>query len=70
MRVRKHPTVTLALSIAGTATALGIREARVAEAVNAGHLIARMCGVQKRIAVFGAGGIQEWVETWPRAKRK
>jgi hypothetical protein len=64
------PVIHLALSPSATARALGIRDERVSEAIDAGHLIVRQLGTKRRIAVFGPGGIQEWFLSWPRAARK
>ena len=64
------PEAILALSPSAAARALGIRPERVTEAIDQGQLTVRQLGVRKRIAVFGPGGIQEWFESWPVAKRR
>jgi hypothetical protein len=66
----KNPVLILALSPDAAANSLGIRPEKVAQAIDSGALIVRTCGVKRRIAVFGTGGIQEWFESWPQAKRK
>ena len=65
------PEITLALPRIGAARALGIRIERINEAVDAGHLVVRMCGPKARIPVFGKCGLQEWFNRWPQqVKRK
>ena len=62
--------ILLAMSPSMAARCLGIHPRHVTDATDQGLLIVRQIGTTRRIAVFGKGGIQEWFESWPVAKRK
>jgi hypothetical protein len=66
------PEYVLGMTAMATARALGIRPERVAEALDAGHLVARQLNGRGKaiIPVFGPHGVQAWFESWPIAKRK
>jgi hypothetical protein len=67
---RTTPTVLLALNPAEAARAFGLLVRRVYAAIDSGELIVRQLGTQRRIAVFGDGGLQQWFESWPQAATK
>jgi hypothetical protein len=69
-RATTRPEIILALTASSAARALGIRAERIQAALDQGLLVARQCGARKLIPVFGEGGIQEWFESWPVAKRR
>jgi hypothetical protein len=66
-RVTKNPEVFLALSPAGVATALGIRDDEVAEAIKNGALSVFTKGVKRRVLV---ADVERWVRSWPQVKPK
>jgi hypothetical protein len=72
----KHPhtpKILLALAPNQIAEGLQISRRHVAKAIADGSLTVRCIGTKRRVAVFGEGGIQNWVESWPVAttrKRK
>jgi plasmid maintenance system antidote protein VapI len=62
--------IMLALSPTEAARALGIRAERINEAVRDRKLIVRRIGIRHKIAVFGAGGLQEWFSSLPIVEPK
>lgn len=59
----------LALSPAATARACGLHGRVVAEGILTGALIVRQIGAKRRILVGGEGGIDQWLRSFPIAKR-
>jgi len=60
------PVIVLALSISGAMRALGVPRRVIHEALLEGRLLARSQGPRVRIPVFGAFGLQEFFNAWPR----
>ena len=63
-----RPEAILMLSPSATARAIGVHPRVVTEAILMGHLIVRMIGPKRRVAIFGEGGVQQWIEKFPIAK--
>jgi hypothetical protein len=64
-RVTKNPEVFLALSPAGVATALGIRDDEVATGIKSGALPIHIMGIKRRILT---ADVERWVRSWPKPK--
>jgi hypothetical protein len=66
------PEYVLAMTASATARALGIRPERVAEALDAGHLVARQLNGRGKalIPIGGPQGTEAWFLSWPISKRR
>ena len=65
------PTIMLALNISQAARSIsGLRTEHIRQAILEGKLIARQFGNRRLIAIGGEGGLQNWLESFPKAKTK
>jgi hypothetical protein len=68
--IKPPPKIILALSPNQIAESLSISRRVVAKAASDGTLVVRCSGTKRRVAIFGEGGIQNWVESWPVATKR